>query len=126
MIDEFLEYDVNVRLAIYAETGKGTTLAETAVATDVEAVLIYTTAIARQARESVYSQAPTHECYLKENADFVTGRTVQVTAYREDDGTWTTDSDGARYLILGAQRQYGVAAPRDHIRYDLLRRTKGV
>lgn len=126
VIDDALTADFNVRVSVLAETGRGLVESTESVASNVEIMLLATNSQARQVREPFYTNSPTHECYMPENEHFLAGRTIIVTAYRSADGTWEDESDGPRYQILGGERQYGVSAPRDHIRYDLSRITKGV
>lgn len=126
LLDDWLETDHNVQVSILSETGTGTEASYAAVATEVPLLLIAASHDSRERRSLTYSKIPTHECYLKKNEHLTAGRIVLVTHTRSESGAWEADTEGVRYEVLGGERQYGVDAPRDHVRHDLCRITKGV
>jgi hypothetical protein len=120
-ITELVERDANVRVTIQSEIGGGYIELDHDVDEDIEILLLTVSS-----RERQYSNPVTHECYVQGNVDFITGRRIVVTATKDEYGEWQTVTTGEDYLILGGARQWGVQAPRDHIRYDLCRLARGV
>lgn len=125
-ITELIERDANVRVTVQTEVGGGYSEVNYDADTDVEILLLTVNSRERQDRSANYSNTVTHECYLAEHAEFLMGRKIIVTATKDEYGEWQDAETVDEYLILGGARQHGVMAPRDHIRYDLCRLTRGV